>query len=314
MTAGHLLATLRLRAVRATFDFWQRLGVHVTPVHYEEAIPDTRQLPATLWEGPRLTPGLDWNGEAQRALLARLAADFRAEYAALPLEPAGEPWRFALRNGSFESVDAELLYALIRHLWPRRMLEIGSGNSTLLAAEAFRRNAADRPGASPPELVACEPWPNATLRAGVPGLTRLLPCRAQEIPAAEFAALGDGDILFIDSSHVVQTGGDVTHLLLEVVPRLAPGVIVHVHDIFLPGEYPREWLTRAHRFWTEQYLLQAFLLFNREFSVLLSGAWLATHHPDELAAAVPSFEPGRTRPGSFWMRRRAAGASAGGAG
>lgn len=307
MTPGHLYRTLLTRFVRGTFDFWQRLGVHVTPVHYEEAIPDTRALADALWAGPRPTPGLAWNGAAQLALLARLARDHRAGYERLPRARGADPRQFALENGSFESVDAELLYALVRHLKPRRVLEVGSGNSTLLTAQALRENAAAAPADPPPLFVAYEPWPNATLRAGLPGLTRLEPRRAQEIPAEAFNALEADDILFIDSSHVVQVGGDVTHLFLQVLPCLKPGVVVHVHDIFLPHDYPRAWVMEHHRFWTEQYLLHAFLLFNRGFEVLLAPAWLAAHHPEALAAAIPSYDAARGRPGSFWMRRVAEG-------
>ena len=155
--------------------------------------------------------------------------------------------------------------------------------------------------------MAYEPWPNAILRAGLPGLTRLEPRRAQEIPAEAFDALEADDILFIDSSHVVQVGGDVTHLFLQVLPCLKPGVVVHVHDIFLPHDYPRAWVMEHHRFWTEQYLLHAFLLFNRGFEVLLAPAWLAAHHPEALAAAIPSYDAACGRPGSFWMRRVAEG-------
>ncbi len=307
MTPGGLYRSLLLRGVRGTFDFWQRLGFHVTPVHYEEAIPDTRTLPAELWHGSRDMPGVEWNGPAQLALLAELARAHGADYARLPRARTDDPHQYALQNGSFESVDGELLYALLRRLKPRRVIEVGSGNSTLLTAQALRENAAEAPGAPPPEFTAYEPWPGARLRAGVPGLTRLAPLRAQEIPPEAFAALEANDVLFIDSSHVVQVGGDVTHLFFQVLPRLAPGVVVHLHDIFLPREYPRAWVMEQHRFWTEQYLLQAFLQFNREFEVLLSAGWLCAQHPEALAAAIPSWDAGRSRPGSFWMRRVAGG-------
>jgi hypothetical protein len=80
-------------------------------------------------------------------------------------------------------------------------------------------------------------------------------------------------------------------------------VLVHVHDVFLPGEYPRRWLMEERYFWTEQYLLHAFLCFNSAFRVLWAGAFMAREHPDEVAAAFSSFEPGKTTPGSFWMVR-----------
>jgi hypothetical protein len=118
-----------------------------------------------------------------------------------------------------------------------------------------------------------------------------------------FRTLHAGDVLFIDSSHVAKIGGDVTYLYLEVLPRLKPGVVVHIHDIFFPKEYPRAWNMEEFRFWNEQYLLQAFLTFNSEFSVLLANSYLAARHMDGLKEAFP------TSPwwggGSFWMQRRA---------
>jgi hypothetical protein len=97
----------------------------------------------------------------------------------------------------------------------------------------------------------------------------------------------------------------VQHLYLRVLPSLRPGVLIHVHDIFLPRDYPREWVADQKKFWTEQYLLQAFLAFNNEFEVLLALAYLSQHHHSELCRACPIYEtePGRV-PGSFWMRRR----------
>ncbi len=117
-----------------------------------------------------------------------------------------------------------------------------------------------------------------------------------------FSQLQSGDILFIDSSHTVKIGGDVNYLFLEVLPRLKPGVIVHVHDIFLPFEYRRDWVLDEFRFWNEQYLLQAFLTFNSEFEVLLANYYLSSHHKEHLQAAFPDL-PGWIG-GSFWMRRK----------
>ncbi len=101
---------------------------------------------------------------------------------------------------------------------------------------------------------------------------------------------------------MVRIGGDVNYLFLEVLPRLQPGVIVHVHDIFLPLEYPREWVIERRRFWTEQYLLQAFLTYNSEFEVLISSGYLKAHFPEELKSVFPTAAPWQG--GSFWMRRK----------
>ena len=117
-----------------------------------------------------------------------------------------------------------------------------------------------------------------------------------------FSQLDSGDILFIDSSHTVKIGGDVNYLFLEVLPRLKPGVIVHVHDIFLPFDYRRDWVMDELRFWTEQYLLQAFLSFNSEFEVLMANGYLAHRYVEDLKATfVNSPWWGG---GSFWIRRR----------
>src|SRR5205823_145096 len=143
-------------------------------------------------------------------------------------------------------------------------------------------------------------FPN--FRSAFPGLARHITSQVQNIPLAEFQSLAANDILFIDSSHVSKLGSDVNFLFFNVLPSLPPGVIVHIHDIFLPGEFPRQWIQDELRFWNEQYLLRAFLTFNREFEVLLSNAFLAERHPRLARSTFPTaaFLVG----GSFWMRRR----------
>ena len=128
------------------------------------------------------------------------------------------------------------------------------------------------------------------------------PPGSRKFPLDLFTALEADDVLFIDSSHVVRTGGDVTFLFLEVLPRLQPGVVVQVHDVFLPHEYPREWVVDGLRFWNEQYVLQAFLAFNSAFRVLLANSYLDARYPDALRNTFP------TSPwwggGSLWFQRR----------
>jgi predicted O-methyltransferase YrrM len=293
----------RHRAARRTFGFWQRLGLHVTPVHFYEPIPDTRELPAGLWRPRTDVPGLDLNVDAQLALLRELGRH-REEFARFPR--AAHPDRAAayhVDNGSYEGGDGDALYAMLRHLKPRRMIEVGSGFSTRLAAEALLRNASD--GGPPADLTAIDPHPGPAVAAGFAGLGRLIRRPVQREPLETFAALGEGDVLFIDSSHVLATGSDVQYEFLEVLPRLAGGVVVHIHDVFLPQEYPREWVVDQHRFWTEQYLLQAFLAFNDAFEVLLSLAHLHRTHPEAMESAFAAYDRRRTLPGGFWMRRRA---------
>jgi len=125
----------------------------------------------------------------------------------------------------------------------------------------------------------------------------------QTVPVAQFKQLEANDVLFIDSSHVVKIGSDVNYLFLEVLPRLRPGVIVHIHDIFLPNEYPRAWVLEQCRFWTEQYLLQAFLSFNSDFEIVFANSYMGRRHADMMKATFPNSP--WWGGGSFWMRRRA---------
>ena len=147
-----------------------------------------------------------------------------------------------------------------------------------------------------------EPFPLDFLRQGFPGLHALMEKKVQDIDLEFFSQLESGDILFIDSSHTVKIGGDVNYLFLEVLPRLKPGVIVHVHDIFLPFDYRRDWVIEERRFWTEQYLLQAFLSFNSEFEALMANSYLSHYYEKDLKATFPSLSSWGG--GSFWMRRR----------
>jgi hypothetical protein len=286
-------------ALRRTFGLWERFGVHITPVHYFQPIPDTRRLAPELWRRTSELAGLDLREGDQVALLKTLAARYDREWK-FPTRRTEVPWQFHFNNVAFEAVDAEILYALVRDSRPRRILEIGAGYSSYVIAEAVRRNAAE--GAAC-EYVAIEPYPNPVLRRGIPGLTRLRQEELQAIPLAELIDLGENDILFIDSTHVLSIGSDVQYEFLEILPRLRKGVLVHVHDIFLPAEYPRPWVMKERRFWNEQYLLQAFLAFNDAFEVVWAGSFMHLRHPDLLERACPSYRRDRSCPGSFWMRR-----------
>lgn len=194
---------------------------------------------------------------------------------------------------------------MVRARKPRRVLELGSGYTTLLIGMAARRNAEE---GSPTEHLAYDPFPRPqVIGASPPPPTRLEPVGATEVPLEAFAELAAGDFLFVDTTHTVKLGSDVNYVVLDVLPALAPGVVVHFHDVFLPWEYPRVWLEERGYYWSEQYLLQAFLAFNDEFEVLLPAHAAAREHPERLAAAVPGFSPAPGRPiapAAFWIRRR----------
>jgi predicted O-methyltransferase YrrM len=287
---------------RTTFPVWQSLGLHVTPNDYAQPVPDTRTLGEGLWESQSELPGIEAREEEQIELLRSFDRRFGSEYRALPRRPTGIAHDYYLENPSFGPVDAEILYCMIRAHKPRRIVEIGSGFSTYLAVKAVRMNAAEQDGA-PAEVIAVDPDPDPVVARGFPGLTGLIRRPVEELRRDGFAALGPSDILFIDSSHVLRIGGDVQHLFLEVLPRIRPGVLVHVHDVFLPAHYPRDWVMKEQRFWSEQYVLQAFLMFNRAYEVLWAASLMHLHHPTDLSAAFPSYDPHSCWPGSFWIRR-----------
>ena len=277
------------------FSFWERHGFHLTPVHFYQPIPDTRSLTEDLWKRDRQMPGVDLNEAAQLDLLTSVFPRFQGEYDQIPLEPTDRAHEFYLHNPAFSGTDAYVLYCMVRHFRPRLILEVGSGFSSRLSALAALRNGSTR-------LMCIEPYPDAILLKGFPGLTSQATCPVQEIDLDVFLKLEAGDILFIDSSHVVKCGGDVNFLFFEVIPRLRPGVIVHIHDIFLPQEFPRSWMVDLHLFWTEQYLLQAFLAFNSEFEVLFANAFMGLKHQQLMQEAFP--KSNWWGGASFWMRRR----------
>lgn len=206
------------------------------------------------------------------AEVARHEAAFRAW-----ASPAGGPTGFSLHNEWFRSPDAEVLYALLRSRRPRRIVEIGCGNSTRVARQAIRDGGLDT------ELVCIDPRP---LR-DVSGMAdRLLLQPVESLREGGFPELGPGDVLFIDSSHVAAPGGDVVFLLLEVLPALPPGVLVHVHDVYLPLDYPESWVVGERRGYDEQYILQAWLAADPQSRVLWASSFLS-HRDTGLASRFP---------------------------
>jgi hypothetical protein len=284
-----------------------RLGVEVVPpgphdvvAHdFYSPVPDLDRLPEGIWERRSAMGGIDLRIERAIETVESELAPYIAELD-VPLDGPRPPGGFFLHNENYEAVDAELLYAMIRARRPRRVLELGSGYTTLLIGLACRRNAED---GVETEHVAYDPFPRGKIIGEEPPPpTRFEPLPATQVPLESFRELGADDILFVDTTHTVKLGSDVNFVVLDVLPELAPGVLVHFHDIFLPWEYPRAWVETMHYYWAEQYLLQAFLAFNEEFEVLIPAQALAREHPRRLAKAIPSFRP-PVSPGALWIAR-----------
>jgi predicted O-methyltransferase YrrM len=269
--------------------------------HYYSPLPDQRELArephrSRLWpERERPIPGVDWNEDEQ----ARLADTFaQQDRLALVDEETTDPTVYWTRNDQYPALDAWALEAMLRYLRPRRMIEIGSGYSSLITA---RVNREFLQGAM--RFVCIEPYPRAFLQAGVPGVSDLRVEEVQNTPLELFERLGDGDVLFIDTSHTVKTGGDVAWIYGEILPRLAPGVVVHIHDAFIPGEYPQEWVMEGWG-WNEIYLIKAFLTFNSGYRVIFGLRWLLQNRPELVDRAFPGFRAHRDRGGAaLWLRR-----------
>lgn len=295
-----LLLKLVRRAGVERLPFCKRvlLSVGVFPIrnHYYEPLFDHRVLkqPASP---DRSLPGIDWNSDDQIKLLESFL--FNTELETSLIDEAGMECGFRFNNYAFESGDAEFLYNLIRLKKPARIFEIGSGQSTLVARKAVQKNREENPEYNCNHL-CIEPYEMLWLeKTGV----KVLRQRVEELSPEFFAELEADDLLFIDSSHMIRPQGDILFEYLELLPSLKNGVIVHVHDIFSPRDYPRKWIADEVRLWNEQYLLEAFLTNNRQWKILGALNWLHHNHYDKLRAKCPFLTSDR-EPGSFYIQKK----------
>jgi len=289
--AQHVMFLLRNNP--ALPDRW---GHHIRPIHYYEPLPDFRGITAEAAGRRRVSASVEFDIEGQRRQVRRLGDAYRAEIEALASSRA-----FDFANEYFAGLDAATYYAIIRDVRPARVIEIGSGMSTRIADLAVQRNRAAGHGG---EIVCIEPFPQARLTENMPAVT-LIERPVEQLDLATFDTLQSNDILFIDSSHAAKFGGDVCREFLEILPRLNRGVWVHVHDIFFPRDYPASWLIDRRLAFNEQYLLEAFLSFNRAFAVRACNHWLALDYRGDAEALAPAaIWPGTELGcGSFWMQR-----------
>lgn len=276
----------------------ERLGLQLVLKTYYSPIPDLTQLPAGVWEARDELRGIAFDLDAQMGFVeSELSGQLDGLAWGRDVAPA---YAYDPANDSYPLADARVLYAMVRHLRPKRIVELGSGQTTRVMAQACRENAAD---GNPAELRAFDPFPTA-VDDGLPGLAELARVKAQDVPDEVFTELQAGDVLFVDTTHTVKISSDVNHIVLRVLPLLAAGVHVHVHDIFLPYEYPRFFFADFALYWAEQYLLQAFLAFNSDFEVSCAVHALGRERGERMAAAgaLLANEPAS----SFWITRRRA--------
>ena len=215
-----------------------------------------------------------------------------------PLPPHAMPGhRYGHQDGPFPAGDAIALRIVMHEYRPRRIIEIGSGHST-----ACMLDIADHLGLDPLAITCIDPDPirlHTLLTA--PDRARLT-IRAEPIQQVDpdiVDTLEPGDILFIDSTHVLKTGSDVHYELFYLLPRLRPGVLVHIHDIHYPFEYPRAWVLEDNHSWNEAYALRALLMHQQRWQILYWGSALARLHGAEMQSQLPvaTTNPG----GSIWL-------------
>ena len=247
-----------------------------------------------IFRRPDHLDGFELNEEAQRAMLQTLAPLINdVEFNVDPRPDS----RYFTNNPSYGLGDGSILQAFLRHLRPQRYLEVGSGWTTALALDVNERWLDGRL-----RVTCIEPYPDDLRRLVRPGDDiEIIVSPVQDVDLSRFTELESGDILFIDCSHVVKTGSDAHHLVTRVLPVVPSGVYIHIHDMFWPFEYPRVWVDEG-RAWTEAYLLHAFLLFNKEFEVVLFNDWMGAKHYDFMVRHAPSLAQGAG--GALWLRRR----------
>ena len=274
--------------------------VGVLPIidHYYEPVINPKKHLIKPLSDDRPLPGIDLNTDEQLALLAQF--NYNDELTNFPLEEK-EKFEFYYNNGFYESGDAEYLYSIVRHLKPGKIIEIGSGYSTLMAQKALLQNKLEDSNYQY-KHICVEPYEQPWLDKKVEVVRE----RVETIDKRFFEQLEANDILFIDSTHVIKPQGDVLFEYLEILPILKPGVIVHIHDIFTPKNYPDKWIIDEHRLWNEQYLLEAFLTFNSKFKIIGALNYLSHNYHDQFVAKNPIFgtQPGREI-GAFWMVKTA---------
>ncbi len=290
---SYLAHRRHLPLVRRALD---RYKISYIPHHYYQPIVVPEDIIKDL-SAERILPGIEMNADEQLRILSQFDyGDELREIATRPKSDLG----YTFEQPFFGPGDAEYLYSMVRYFKPKKIIEVGCGNSTKMIRCAVNRNIADDQ-AYACEHLCIEPHENPWLEElGVTVVRQ----GVERVDPSIFQGLGCNDILFIDSSHVIKPQGDVVFLYLTVLPMLTSGVFVHSHDICTPRDYFPDWVLIDRWLWDEQYLLEAFLSFNPKFKIVGALNWLWHNHRDETHRAFPILaQTPDDDPGSFWFQR-----------
>jgi Methyltransferase domain len=287
------------RLLNLRFLFGSHLAYR--PGHFYSPICNAEDL-SRHYQDPRAhpqavdLPGIVLNESAQRHLWDQ----WRPFLAEMPFKATSQPGlRYRFDNRHFGPGDATVLYCMLRHFNPKRLIEIGSGYSSACALDTIDSNLS-----TGVQCTFIDPFPALLLSLLKPSDSRhvqLINKPVQETDLGMFDVLDENDILFIDSTHVAKTGSDVIFELFKILPRLKKGVVVHIHDIHYPFEYPREWVIERNYSWNEVYAVRAFLMYNNSFEVLFFNDQFGQLCGDLVARDAPAMS---TNYGSgLWLRR-----------
>jgi hypothetical protein len=296
------IKSLLKQAIRAAgYEVQRREDYHETwvpPGHFYSPLVDTNELrrdAARVFERNREIPDIDLNEHGQLQLIGEL----RHFYRDLPFQDTqSEANLYYYDNPYYSYGDAILLACMLRHVRPKRLIEFGCGFSSCVILDINRLFLGRKL-----ECTFIDPNPERLKRLSkrYDGRINIVESRAQDIDLQIVTGLERNDIIFIDSTHVTKAGSDVNFHLFDVLPRLAPGVLIHFHDVFYPFEYPESWFFEENRSWNENYILRAFLAGNSNYEIVLFNDFMKLRHLREITKDMPLF--GKNSGGALWIRK-----------
>lgn len=281
---------------RKLFYKAEALGMHLVLAHFYNPIPILGELQPLKADYHKQLISLEYNDDKFFDLLESLSS-FKEEISDIP--NVSDKIEYYYENNAFGGIDAIMYYYMIRYFKPCKLIEVGAGYSTLIAARACKKNGNT-------EFISIEPYPMDFVQRGIDGLNELKVEKLQEIPLSFFEQLEENDILFIDSSHVLKAGSDVTYIFTTILPRLKKGVIIHFHDMFIPYELPEKWTREELLFWNEQYVLYSLLInAKEEYETIMPNYYLGSNYRERLISYFPTMPELKIYDDvSYWIRKK----------
>jgi predicted O-methyltransferase YrrM len=297
-----MLGSLLSRIPYFRYAYFYRQNSHHRPGHFYSPVVNLDELEARqdqIWAADRSLPGIDLNTAKQQAFLGPL--ETAARQIPFAEHPNQSGFRYYFDNKTYAHADGLVLFSILMEFRPKRVIEVGSGFSSALMLDTndkFLNNSIHftfiepNPDMALNSLLRKEDYKNADVKKAL----------VQQVAPEIYRTLGENDVLLIDNSHVAKTGSDVTYVMTEILPRLNKGVLVHIHDIFFPFEYPKDWLLDLKLNWNEIYMVHNFLLFNDHFEIIFFSDQMYQQMSSEYRSRIPLFF--KDRPGSLWLRKK----------